>query len=299
MAWSSSVRNVSLLFAATAMLFCGCSGSDGDSGMGGTRGTAGTGGMPGGRMLETGLFGTVVDASGQPIEGVTVTVNEVSATTNADGEFVIETSVTGSTVARFRADGYLPTVRKLAIAEGSPTAAHVTLKPRALATSMSADIGGTAMGDRQAEVTIEPGDLSGPNGSSVTGMIDVSITPVDPSLQDEVQALTGSFDDGVSLLESFGMVFITIMQGNIELRVAVGRTLVVIIPAPAGAAPNDLPATMPLWFLNQNTGQWEEEGTPDARRDPQCVCWRGRPDGVMECRRARHGHLYDGPGGRR
>jgi hypothetical protein len=37
-------------------------------------------------VLETGLFGTVVDASGQPIEGVTVTVNEVSATTNAKGD---------------------------------------------------------------------------------------------------------------------------------------------------------------------------------------------------------------------
>ena len=140
MAWSSSVRKVPLLLAATAMLFCGCSG-----GGGGSAGTGGTGGMPRGRVLETGLFGTVLDASGQPVEGVIVTVNQVSATTNADGEFVIETGTTGSTVARFRADGYLPTVRKLAIADGSPTAAHVTLKPRGLATSMSADTGGTAV----------------------------------------------------------------------------------------------------------------------------------------------------------
>jgi hypothetical protein len=223
----------------------------------------GGGGDGGPATLETGLFGTIEGASGA-LSGVTVEVNGVSATTDSSGEYVIQTD-TGPAVVRFKADGYLPTVRKVTIADGSPTAAHLTLQPRATATPVNADDGGMVSGARSASVTIEPGALSGPGGTSVTGMVDVYLTPVDPSDSDEVQALTGSFEGqsnaGTSLLESFGMVDVTIMQGDDELQVAPGETLEIRIPAPAGAVPSELPATMPLWSLDEDSGQWVEEGT--------------------------------------
>jgi hypothetical protein len=213
--------------------------------------------------LETGLFGTIEGASGA-LSGVTVEVNGVSATTDSSGEYVIQTG-TGPAVVSFKADGYLPTVRKVTIADGSPTAAHLTLQPRATATPVDADAGGMVSGARSSSVMIEPGALSGPGGTSVTGMVDVYLTPVDPSDSDEVQALTGSFEGqstaGTSLLESFGMVDVTITQGDDELQVAPGETLEIRIPAPAGAVPSELPATMPLWSLDEDSGQWVEEGT--------------------------------------
>ncbi len=218
--------------------------------------------------LKTGLFGTIEGASG-PIAGVTVEVNGVSATTDSKGEFAIQTS-SGPAVASFAADGYLPTVRKVTIADGSPTASHVTLRERAAATPVNADTGGMVSGSRNATVMIDPGALSSPGGASVTGMVDVHLTPVDPSVSDEVQALTGSFEGrstgDVSLLESFGMVDVTIMQGEDELQVAPGETLEIRIPAPAGIEPGELPATIPLWSLDEGTGQWVEEGT--ATLDP-------------------------------
>ena len=213
--------------------------------------------------LTTGLFGTVEAASG-PLSNVTVEVNGATATTDSNGEFAIETG-TGEAAVTFSADGYLPTVRKVTIADGSPTAAHVTLQARAAAQAVDSDTGGMVTGARDAAVMIEPGTLSGPGGASVTGMVDVYLTPVDPSMEDEVQALTGSFEgrgsDGLSLLESFGMVDITIMQGEDELQVAPGETLEIRIPAPAGTPAAELPATMPLWSLDESTGEWVEEGT--------------------------------------
>lgn len=237
---------------ALAMSLAGCGGDGGSNNGGG-----------GQQTLKTGLFGTVEGASG-PLADVTAEVNGVTATTDGSGEFVIETG-TGEAVVSFSADGYLPTVRKVTIADGSPTAAHVVLRERAASQAVNADTGGMVTGDRSATVMIEPGTLSGPGGASVAGMVDVYLTPVDPSMDDEVQALTGSFEgqttDGVSLLESFGMVDVTIMQGEDELQVADGETLEIRIPAPDGAAPGDLPATMPLWSLDEGTGQWVEEGT--------------------------------------
>ena len=241
-----------LFFTLTlALSLSACSG-DGDDGGGG-----------GPETLKTGLFGTVESVSG-PLASVNVEVNGATATTDSSGEFVVETG-TGPAVVSFSADGYMPTVRKVTIADGSPTAAHVTLRERAAAQPVNADTGGLVTGARSASVTIDPGALSGPGGTSVTGMVDVYLTPVDPSVPEEVQTLTGSFEgastEGVSLLESFGMVEITIMQGEDELQVAPGEALEIRIPAPAGVAPEDLPSTMPLWSLDEETGQWVEEGT--------------------------------------
>ena len=234
-----------------AMSLTGCSDDGGDNGGGGED------------TLTTGLFGTVEAASG-PLANVTVEVNGATATTDSSGEFAIETG-TGEAAVTFSADGYLPTVRKVTIADGSPTAAHVMLRARAAAQAVDSDTGGMVTGARDAAVMIEPGTLSGPGGASVTGMVDVYLTPVDPSMEDEVQALTGSFEgrgsDGLSLLESFGMVDITIMQGEDELQVAPGETLEIRIPAPAGTPAAELPATMPLWSLDESTGEWVEEGT--------------------------------------
>ena len=249
-------------FFIVMMLLAGCSGSDGDGAAAGSGG-GGTGGTGGPRVdaLETGLFGSVQDADGRPLARATVEVAGRSAATDENGEFVIATSTIGDAVAKFGADGYLPAVRRATIADGSPTAAHVILKPRARAQQLTADTGGTVAGAREAAVTIEPGDLSGSNQMSVTGMVEVSVTPVDPSDGSEVQALTASFDDGVDLLESFGMVDVTIMQGANELDVADGETLTIRIPAPAGTPSSLLDDTMPLWSLDEETGRWVEEGT--------------------------------------
>lgn len=242
-------------------LLAGCSGSDGNSAPGsGGSGTAGTGGT---RMdgLKTGLFGTVQAADGRPLQQATVVVAGARAMTDANGDFVIAISRIGDEVVRFGADGYLPAVRRVTIVDGKPTAAHVILKEREVAQQLTADTGGTVTGVRQAAVTIEPGDLSGSKETSVTGMVDVYVTPVDPSDGNEVQALTASFDDGVDLLESFGMVDVTIMQGAEELDVAEGETLEIRIPAPAGTSSSELPESMPLWSLDEETGRWVEEGT--------------------------------------
>ncbi|MEM7436099.1 MAG: choice-of-anchor J domain-containing protein [Myxococcota bacterium] len=250
-------------------LFAGCSGSNegvpGGTGGVGTGGTGGTGGVPN-NVLGTGLFGTVQDGSGRPIERATIEVAGGRATTNNNGAFVIATNVTGDAIAKFQANGYLPTVRRVTIVDGSPTAAHVILKHRAAAQQLMADAGGTIEGARNAAVTIEPGDLSSSKQTSATGMVDVYVTPVDPSDGDEIQALTASFDDGVDLLESFGMVDVTIMQGANELDVAEGETLEIRIPAPTDATGGDLPDSMPLWSLDEETGRWVEEGTLTLNR---------------------------------
>lgn len=226
--------------------------------------SSGGGGDGGQTTLTEGVFGTVTDVSGAPIADVSVRVNGVTRTTDENGEFAIQTNRGPATVT-YRREGFLPSVRSVTVDDDSPTATRVTLVERAAPVAINSDTGGMVMGSRNAAVMIEPGTLSDPNGATVSGMVDVYLTPVDPSVDNEVQALTGSFEgrtgNEVSLLESFGIVDVTIMQGGDKLDVMTGESLEIRIPAPSGASSESLPTTMPLWSLDEGTGQWVEEGT--------------------------------------
>lgn len=206
----------------------------------------------------------MTDVSGAPIADVSVQVNGVTSTTDENGAFAIQTNRGPATVT-YQREGFLPSVRRVTVDDDSPTATRVALVKRAPPVAINSDTGGMVMGSRNAAVMIEPGTLGDPNGATVSGMVDVYLTPVDPSVDTGVQAVTGSFEgrtgNEVSLLESFGIVDVTIMQAGAELDVMAGASLEIRIPAPSAASAESLPATMPLWSLDESTGQWVEEGT--------------------------------------
>ena len=215
-------------------------------------------------LLTEGVFGRVSNVAGAPLPDTTVEVRGVSTTTDGNGDFAVETS-SGAATVTFRRDGFLPALRSVVVDDDSPTATRVVLIERAAPMAINADTGGMATGSRGAAVMIQPGALADPAGASVSGMVDVSLTPLDPSIADELQGVTGCFEgrsgSEVSLLESFGILDVTIMQDATELEVMPGESLEIRIPAPGGVASNMLPATMPLWSLDPGTGQWVEEGT--------------------------------------
>ncbi|MCA9527919.1 MAG: carboxypeptidase regulatory-like domain-containing protein, partial [Myxococcales bacterium] len=118
-------------------------------------------------------------------------------------------------------------------------------------------------GARGAQVVVPAGGLVLAVGGSVEGMVDVHLTPLDPTKPDELTAGTDAFagrDEGgrVTLLESYGMVDVTIRQDGQKLQVAPGQTLEIRIPAPEGVT--DPPATMPLWSLDEASNVWVQEG---------------------------------------
>lgn len=98
-------------------------------------------------------------------------------------------------------------------------------------------------------------------GKAVTGSVDVYLTPLDPSVSGERAAAPGFVAEkggAVTMLESFGMMDVTVMQGSNKLAVAPGKELDVSIPAPAAAVAPE--PTMPLWSFDESRGAWVEEG---------------------------------------
>ncbi|MEL6180925.1 MAG: carboxypeptidase-like regulatory domain-containing protein, partial [Myxococcota bacterium] len=118
-----------------------------------------------------------------------------------------------------------------------------------------------------------PGALVDPQGASVSGQVEVFLTPIDASDPEEQQAAPGALQavDGQEQpqkLESFGMMDIAIRQEGRSLELAPGQSMDIQIPAVAQME-EEPPETMPLWSFDEDTAVWRQEGdmTWDAASD--------------------------------
>ncbi|MEY4577273.1 MAG: hypothetical protein RL701_1976, partial [Pseudomonadota bacterium] len=148
----------------------------------------------------------------------------------------------------------------------------VTLLARATSQKLDAAQGGMVEGDRGAKVMIPPGAFVTQAGAAVTGMVDVFLTPLDPSVEDELKAAPDfvAADGGkTTLLESQGMVDITVQMADQKLAVAKGKTLELAIPVPSTGTPDP---TMALWSFDETKGTWVREG--DATYDSSTRTYR-------------------------
>lgn len=242
-----------LLLPALCLFACDDGGGDGGGG----------GGDMGVVAQQTALFGRVTDVDGAPVSGATVTAGAATATTGADGRFQTRIGA-GEVVVRIEATGYLPQIRAATVLDGQATAVETRLMREAAAVPLDATAGGQADGARGARVIVPPAALVGPDGSPIDGMVDVHLTPIDPSVPAQLDAAPGDLtarDAGGATvkLESFGMLDITMRQGGATLDVAPGQMIQIHIPAPMGG--EDPPAEMPLWSFDEDTATWVEEGT--------------------------------------
>lgn len=254
------LRRVAFVAAVCAAAACNGNGGGGSDSGGGADTQGGNGGPD---RNVTQVWGKVFALAGTPLPGVTVRAGSAVATTGQYGDFELDAPV-GDQVLRFEKDGFLPTVKKVTVLDGKATAVEATMRPMAAAVSLDAGAGGTATGDRGAALTAAAGALVDSAGTAVTGAVDVHLTPFDPSRPDELAALPGALEAETAagdraVLESFGVLDVTVLQNGQELDVAAGQTVTIRIPAPEGGA--DPPATIPIWSFDEAEGIWKEEGT--------------------------------------
>jgi hypothetical protein len=219
--------------------------------------------------------GRIVDSGGAALENIEVSVlrTDVDGVTDADG-FVELNGLDADTehTVVVKGDGYANQVVVVETPAGATDAYFETmLLAQSDATSLG-DVeagGATDPGVDGASLTLPPNALVDANGESVTGQIDVRMTPVDIS-GDQISAFPGSFDavqsDGTSTsLLSYGAVEFDLSQGGAPLQLAAGKEATVLVPiyVPKNKDGDDLAAgdSIPLWSLDESTGIWVREGS--------------------------------------
>jgi hypothetical protein len=212
------------------------------------------------------LQGNVVDETGQPAAGVAVKVGNKNTITDSKGYFRIVKATLDKSASLVTADkaGYFKAYRTFNATTG---ANHVMIKlvRKTLIGTIPAT-GGEVTLANGAIVALPANAVVKKTGGSYTGVVNVFASYIDPTASDIGQTVPGSFiaDDANGkrvTLSSFGMMAVELESSAGEkLQIATGSTATLTTPIPVSLR-SSAPATISLWYVDEQTGIWKEEGT--------------------------------------
>lgn len=232
-----------------------------------------------GRMEDIALSGIVRDASGTPIEGVSIVSGSSAATTNTDGFFEFDqiqvvSVLNDRSVVRFSKAGYFDVVRSMDAADDAADGASwevvMCRKENNDFTSIKTYSSSSDQTLQAGEMKIDmPQDGYKVDGTGVgyTGKVKSEMVYLDPNNERFSEMMPGGdlaavrSDNSSAQLVSYGMTDLNMYAENGDkLQLKDGCKAKLTFPIPAGMGENP-PASIPLWSFNEKTGLWEEEGS--------------------------------------
>ena len=232
-----------------------------------------------GRMEDIALSGIVRDASGTPIEGVSIVSGSSAATTNTDGFFEFDqiqvVSVQNDrSVVRFSKAGYFDVVRSM---DADDDAADGASWEVVMCRKENNDFTSIKTYSSSSDQTLQAGEMKidmpqdgykvDGTGAGYTGKVKSEMVYLDPNNERFSEMMPGGdlaavrSDNSSAQLVSYGMTDLNMYAENGDkLQLKDGSKAKLTFPIPAGMGENP-PASIPLWSFNEKTGLWEEEGS--------------------------------------
>ncbi|WP_169800618.1 kelch repeat-containing protein [Archangium gephyra] len=212
----------------------------------------------------TSLLLQVVDNAGHPIPGAAVSSQGAVFPLDSSGHRLFENLPPGRFFARVDALGFTSATAVVELRAGAHVGAQVKLLPLANPIPFQANLGGDIQTE-QVRVTIPAGAVVDALGQRVTGTVNVTIAPLNPTSQ--LAAMPGPLEgiaaaDGETVqLESFFMAEVSLWSNGAPVQLAPGKsaTLEFLLPA-ALASQFKAGDTVPAWWFDLDAGHWREEG---------------------------------------
>ena len=218
--------------------------------------------------LQANLQGNILDENGQPAANVTIKVGAKTSVTDSKGYFRINDASLDKNAALVRAEktGYFTTFRSFSATSGTNQVVIKLIKK---------NVGGTIEASNGGDVNLSNGTkislptnaiVKASDNSNYTGTVTIYAEYIDPTAADILDRVPGSFmandkDGKRVLLSSYGMMAVELESSAGEkLQIKSGNTATLTSPIPS-AAQASAPATIPLWYVDEITGLWKEEGT--------------------------------------
>lgn len=214
------------------------------------------------------IQGNIVDENDQPASGVQIRVGAKTATTNASGYFRITDASLDKVTALVTAEkgGYFKAYRTFSATSGV-NQVMIKLIKRDLAGTVNGASGGDATLANGAKINLKAnGVVNAATGAAYTGTVNVYAAYIDPTAADISSFVPGSFmaidkNNRRVTMASFGMMAVE-LEGSAgeKLQLKTGSPATLTTPIPASAQ-SGAPASIALWYVDEQTGLWKEQGT--------------------------------------
>jgi Carboxypeptidase regulatory-like domain len=201
--------------------------------------------------------GRVLDAStGSGIAGAQVKAGTLTVATDAQGNYALPGVTPGQRVTvQATANNYAEGLSVAAVTLGQTSTMVTKLTPLGTAAVIDNATGGVvSVPGSSAQVTLPAGAFG------ASGTVSVQVTPINPALDSSVMPGDYTTAGGSQAIESFGALIVSpINSAGQYVDLVAGKTATLRIPAVAKGVP--LAATIPLFYVDKNTGSWVREGT--------------------------------------
>jgi len=214
------------------------------------------------------IFGLVIDASNNAVEGATVQFDGQTVLTDQYGTYQFKDVTLNSrhNFLNITKSGYFEGARTFRTNKKT-TIQHTTqLLRKNFNRNFDGDAGGTV---EQGSIKIDfpaSATMIESSGVAYEGEVQVAIQYLDPTNQNIIRRAPGDMsavdaEEIYSTLNSFGMAYVELQSADgekLQLKDGVKATMTGQIPAKLAA---DAPASIKMWVFDDNSGLWEEEGS--------------------------------------
>jgi hypothetical protein len=212
------------------------------------------------------VSGIVRGADGAAMAGVHVALGSNTVDTDANGQYqLVVPNTTTDTVLRFSKADYATQLRRAeSLATRSVQAVNATLSHVSVRTSFDPASAATlTISGSSAQVTLAANALVRSSGGAPTGQAMAELTVIDAS--EVTGVMPGNYQTGTATspqpIESNGALQVEFTDADgTKLQLAAGQTATIRIPAVSRGG-SALPATIPLFYLDETTGMWVQEGS--------------------------------------
>ncbi len=224
---------------------------------------------PSGSTLKTSILGTIKDTDGMVVSGAMVKLGTYTTTTDARGNFqFINADVSKDRLVIIASkDGFFDCVRAKRTQSGEANYIHLLMEEKPAAVNVAGVAGGVVNIPGGAKITFPANAFVDAAGNAYTGNVKVYARHISPG-DDNFEAIVPGGD--LSGINSAGQVQTLFSLGMIEASLTDNAGLVEVKLAPGKMAELKFPidpsqtavaqSTIPLWYLNETTGVWKEEG---------------------------------------
>ncbi len=225
-------------------------------------------------QVEAAVRGLVTDEDNIPVASALVKVGTEETTTDENGFFRFEKEEfnQNGTLLRVEKQGYYLGVKLFNPTVGKESFVAVQLLRKELVGTFTSTTGGLVSTDDGASVSFAANSIQYENGTAFTGEVQVYAKWIDPTADLLLEQMPGDLravdkEGNPVQLATFGMVAVELETASgTALQLVEGSPATLTMPVPAEIL-GQAPASIPLWSMDETTGNWVEESTATLQGD--------------------------------
>ncbi len=212
---------------------------------------------------EASVYGIIKDSSNNPIQDASVNMKSNSTLTDENGYFDISGfAVEGHGVLKVSKAGFYDA---FPVFNAGPVKQYVEVQmiPREESGIISSTSGGEVMDNSGAAVTFSANSFVDENGNAYDGAVTVYMHYLDPTIEAIAEVMPGDLsaidlNNNTTLLTSLGMLNVE-LEGSTGQKLDINKAASITVPVPQSIL-SMAPASIPLWYFDEDSGYWIEEG---------------------------------------